>query len=1131
MSLPPSPSPSLSVAVLHAAEDAEAIAALTAHLIPLCRGRRITIWHRGLVPAGTEADAEVRRHIEGAAIILLIVSSHLEAHCEQEIQLALAQTERGARVIPIYYRPVDLTHTAYGARQRLPRGDAITQCTNADQAWVEVAEGLRAIVESLPDSATAGGLRRLRLAIVAVQDELGEIASAVARRLSSLAALEGLEVLDAAAEGSLERARAAAIVLVLVGSRTGGTGVLAALLEGDAIAFRPANFDPTRIRSAELAGGLALWSRPDIAGTFTTAEEAATQAADRVAERLAQCLRSEPGSTPVLEPWERQYLEASFRRWELGNEGGLRARAEASGGFVTRARLYVSLRAEATPTLYSDAAGHLVVRPEHEERLRVPGEGAPPDPRDEERGAPYLEALLSHPALPHLVIEGEAGAGKTVLLQHVAYVLSARHLGPPAPVDHLDLTALTVGAPLLRVPLLIEAKNLAPVLPQGTALELIEHLGREIAGRTGGTALPEGAVREGLRRGRYLLLVDSLDEVASQEGRGRVLAALANLVGLGWPLRLVLTTRPAAHLGLAAAARGLRRVRLALLDDEAVGALVGRWAETRGAPLEYRESLLEALGKLVERHGDERGGLRENPLLLTAAMWVYDQQHGTLPDSPAELYERMVQLLCDARPTPDVSARDRRLALEHVLLGIQETGTTARPLRQAAEHLRELRGDLQALASLETVDELMAFIERLGAETGLVRFEEGQSARGRPEVLVRPWHRSFQEFLAACKLASGSASVTDKTERLLVARSGRPAVAEAPEWEGVLVFLVGVYWQRGSDLVRAYLGRLFARACDRGEARPARPGRLLGLCARGLAEYPAVLEEDGLREEIRREAARAFAAEGAAWPLADRLLVLEALGRLGDPRLEEEDPWVEIEGGAFLFGDGESYGSPPPRREQVGPFHLCWHPVTVAEYARFVDAQGYADVELWAAGGYGEWPQPGEWHAQRYHPTRPVVGVSWYEAMAYCRFASRVLGLWIDLPTEIEWEFVARGAAGRVYPWGNEEPSAGEAAHANHWGSEGPVVGLPSPVGAFPAGHLGRIVDLAGNVWEWCRDPFTKDARPAVEHQVPAGAPRLVRGGSWINVPWDLRAAYRDRDPPRGRRDDLGFRVVCRGPR
>jgi hypothetical protein len=99
-----------------------------------------------------------------------------------------------------------------------------------------------------------------------------------------------------------------------------------------------------------------------------------------------------------------------------------------------------------------------------------------------------------------------------------------------------------------------------------------------------------------------------------------------------------------------------------------------------------------------------------------------------------------------------------------------------------------------------------------------------------------------------------------------------------------------------------------------------------------------------------------------------RLAAAEALGQAGDPRLRQEN-WITIKG-AMPAG--------------LRPFQIARYPVTVEEYRRFVENEGYQNERWWAARGFGESTEPGNWDEQVQHPNWPVTGVMWYEACVYC---------------------------------------------------------------------------------------------------------------------------------------------------
>lgn len=155
--------------------------------------------------------------------------------------------------------------------------------------------------------------------------------------------------------------------------------------------------------------------------------------------------------------------------------------------------------------------------------------------------------------------------------------------------------------------------------------------------------------------------------------------------------------------------------------------------------------------------------------------------------------------------------------------------------------------------------------------------------------------------------------------------------------------------------------------------------------------------------------------------------------------------------------------------------------------------------------------------------SRPVVGVSWEDAAAYCKWLSGKLGVQFKLPTEAQWEKAARGTDGRKYPWGNTEPDKTLA----NFGYE---VDKTTPVGSYPKGASPYgLLDMAGNVREWCRDWYRKRYYKSAPDKNPtgpkSGSSRVYRSGSWGDGASDLRCAYRYSSEPSYRSDALGFRL------
>jgi formylglycine-generating enzyme required for sulfatase activity len=151
----------------------------------------------------------------------------------------------------------------------------------------------------------------------------------------------------------------------------------------------------------------------------------------------------------------------------------------------------------------------------------------------------------------------------------------------------------------------------------------------------------------------------------------------------------------------------------------------------------------------------------------------------------------------------------------------------------------------------------------------------------------------------------------------------------------------------------------------------------------------------------------------------------------------------------------------------------------------------------------------------------PADNVSWFDAIAYCRWASARLGYEVRLPTETEWQQATTGGQrGNEYPWGFDW----REGCANTSESR---LGRTTAVGMYPAGASAQgVLDLAGNVWEWCLSEHADPRQTALR----ADARRVVRGGSWDSGRGSARCACRLGGDPGYRGSDLGLRLVCVSP-
>jgi formylglycine-generating enzyme required for sulfatase activity len=247
-------------------------------------------------------------------------------------------------------------------------------------------------------------------------------------------------------------------------------------------------------------------------------------------------------------------------------------------------------------------------------------------------------------------------------------------------------------------------------------------------------------------------------------------------------------------------------------------------------------------------------------------------------------------------------------------------------------------------------------------------------------------------------------------------------------------------------------------------------------------------------------------------------LLLAVWPALAQETLEAQSIRFRLIPGGWYF-----VGSPPnevgryadeaaSHKVNLKPFYISLTEITNAQYGRFVKATGYK--------------KPLYWLDQNLNgPNQPVVGVSWHDAAAFCRWLTKVTGAPHELPTENQWEVAARGGlVSQPYPWGDAAPDAGGVFRANFHTSLPGAAGFrfTAPVGSFPANGYG-LFDMAGNVSEWCQDRYVplRTGGP-----FKPGVLRLLKGGSWLSGPRDLRPAARQSAPPLYADGYIGFRVV-----
>jgi len=740
-------------------------------------------------------------------------------------------------------------------------------------------------------------------------------------------------------------------------------------------------------------------------------------------------------------------------------------------------------------------------------------------------------------ASKRLVVIGDPGSGKTTFLRWVAHTLASDRLGR---TEHGAGERLGLEKPYL--PILVSIADWlvhcekagengpCPTTPKDPVW--LTHL-LETRATSSEQGLDAQWFRSRLKDGEVMLMLDGLDEAPDRRSRERAVE-LIQAVAAAWPAsKMVVSSRPVAYQDRSVLP-GFDTARIQPLSDTAVE-ILERWSQAlhpddEQAVAEHCRELTQALGA---RPNIRR--LARNTVMLTALAVVHWNEK-RLPEQRAELYESILTWLARFREQrPGRSGPERSLeVLRALALAMHDHPDGCQvqiARREAAERVADLFEG--------RVDQAERFLEEEELDSGIL-VRRGNEARF--------WHLTFQEYLAARAVAG----LDEAGQRRLL--FGKPPRFYNPEWREVVLLLGGVLYEQGrtkvDGLVGAVLDDLVAHTAADLPTQSHAFG-LLGGLVRDLTPFD-YRPQDTRYLQVGDEVMQIFDPDKAhSVPVEIRIEAAEALGQAGDPRLDDEFfRWVQVPGGSFLMGaqkrsKSEPAFDPSADDETLHPvdldgFSLGRWPVTVQEYSRFLEDDGYKNEGWWEHGGFGKWSEPDHWGEQSSHRNRPVTGVSWWEAMAYCSWRTQVEaragrledGRIVRLPTEAEWEYAARRATGRRYPWGNGEP---DSERMNYGGN----VGHPTPVGVYPAGSTDDgIVDLAGNVWEWCLDWYSEAIYRKVDKDQPVKNPsgpakgerRVVRGGSWIFSPEYARSAVRDGLLPLVRGNLLGFRVLCAAP-
>lgn len=765
-------------------------------------------------------------------------------------------------------------------------------------------------------------------------------------------------------------------------------------------------------------------------------------------------------------------------------------------------------------------------------RLRVRDEGwtAREMGGEEENDVPVSmpDAVV---AAKRIVILGEPGSGKTTLLDYLVWAVVSRKLG-----NEVE----NIPEELDEFPISILARDYASLLSPESEISFVELLLRHLAS-LGFSDLIE-YFKGRLAAGECLILIDGLDEVADEQQRRQMVTRIEDFT-LQYPEnRVVVTSRVTSLHDVSLFSAQWTTFEIASFTDEQVGFFITAWyrllARTEPTDAGTAESKAQSLLYALRQHQQLRS-LAANPLLLTVIA-VLHTYRGALPESRAALYDDVSDLLM--RRWERAKIEGALLIDELDVLGLR-TSDLQVALAEVAFRIQARRDTVIDEASLLAIiapyldsdwNKAMRFVAYVRERAGLLV----EWAVGKYSFV----HSTLQEFYAARYLASQEG----------YPRTGIGLLRTDFDLWREIYLLSALYLEQIGQAARAIESIRALCPQDRWESES--DLRLTILAGQAIAEI-------GLLRVARTQQGKVLAnsvmaelvqlLESGMLSARERALAGGILAEIGDPRfaftlagdiLVPDIAWCEIPAGPFLMGSSKgknhdaSDDEKPQHRVELPIYYAGRYPITNMQYHHFIERGGYASPQYWTEQGWA-WLQdqriesPKFWDDPMWNrPNHPIVGVSWYEVVAFTRWLTmhlRNAGLlpehmMVRLLTEAEWEKAARGSDGRIYPWGDEWDS--ERANTEEAG-----IGQTTTVGIYPGGVSPYgCSDMSGNVWEWTSShyrayPYTpEDGR----EDLHSGEEEVVRGGAWAFSSVAARVTSREKMPPDSRSPMIGFRIA-----
>jgi len=626
----------------------------------------------------------------------------------------------------------------------------------------------------------------------------------------------------------------------------------------------------------------------------------------------------------------------------------------------------------------------------------------------------------------HLVIQGQAGSGKTTLIKHIAYSIVVQKRRKA--FDGF-------------LPVLIFLRELGDIQPdnknQRADAAFFKRILAHYFDKKPGNRLNSDTILNYCRADKALFLLDGLDEINANL-RDWLAESVEDFL-IDYPgCKIILSGRPHGVKGAVVDCFGDWQIKINPLNQEQIENFVNRWfcyiqEEAPGVCTKAANDMLAEMK--AHPYINE---LNDTPLMLTAiCLLFYDGNE--LPGQRAELYQKFIEYLLHRRFDHPARIFQFLMRLAHTIQ-MKQIFTID---RDPAVALLQATFESRQTKAAHPPEYWDTFFDQAEEKCGLLKYSDNNQ--------YSFWHKTFQEYLAAVALV-------DREQKSL-------ADAILVHWdtdfhkEMIQLYIGHLSAQKNTGMAHGILNQVLEQT-----DRP--PFKRWRLAAQALLTINKEWRNPGT--EAKTAAKLIEIMQNRATPAPDRAEAGEILGWLSDQR-DNFKRFIAVSPGLYPLSNG---------KKQIDAFEIAKYPVTNSQFKEFVDAQGYDKESCWSEQGL-RWLKANQVQAPRYWydrkwncPNAPVVGICWYEADAFCRWLTKNDSDYqYFLPDENQWEAAAAGFDKRKYPWGPEWQE-------NYCNSDESGIKKTSAVGLFEEGDTPEgISDMAGNVWEWTSSDYHSEQR------------------------------------------------------